>query len=171
MAGVDLVDEMEKVFAVAGDPPQVLRLDSGPEFISMHCTSPAIKGWAGPTSRPGRRGTTGTSNRSITGNVRSALIATTGTPSSKAAQSSATSISQPPTPSLSPGAPHAGRVCCRTVVDPYPGGLLDQLDPKSTAHLDLLRGVVGEGVRLVQLCVAKSPIDFVARLLWGWRCS
>lgn len=29
-----LVDELEKVFAAVGGPPIVLRMDSGPEFIS-----------------------------------------------------------------------------------------------------------------------------------------
>lgn len=30
-----LVDELEKVFAAAGGPPKVLRMDNGPEFISQ----------------------------------------------------------------------------------------------------------------------------------------
>jgi transposase InsO family protein len=35
ITGEDLVDELEKVFASAGGPPQVLRLDNGPEMISQ----------------------------------------------------------------------------------------------------------------------------------------
>jgi hypothetical protein len=31
----DLVDELQKVFAAAGGPPKVLRLDNGPEMISQ----------------------------------------------------------------------------------------------------------------------------------------
>ncbi|WP_087072522.1 IS3 family transposase [Mycobacterium dioxanotrophicus] len=35
ITGKELVDELEKVFAVAGGPPKVLRMDNGPEFISQ----------------------------------------------------------------------------------------------------------------------------------------
>jgi len=35
ITGEDLVDELEKVFAAAGGPPKVLRLDNGPEMISQ----------------------------------------------------------------------------------------------------------------------------------------
>ena len=35
ITGEDLVDELEKVFAAAGGPPKVLRMDNGPEFISQ----------------------------------------------------------------------------------------------------------------------------------------
>jgi putative transposase len=35
ITGDDLVDELEKVFAAAGGPPTVLRMDNGPEFISQ----------------------------------------------------------------------------------------------------------------------------------------
>lgn len=35
ITGQDLVDELEKVFAAAGGPPKVLRLDNGPEMISQ----------------------------------------------------------------------------------------------------------------------------------------
>ena len=35
ITGEDLVDELEKVFASADGPPQVLRLDNGPEMISQ----------------------------------------------------------------------------------------------------------------------------------------
>ncbi|VBA60987.1 hypothetical protein LAUMK41_04358 [Mycobacterium attenuatum] len=35
ITGPDLVEELEKVFATAGGPPKVLRLDNGPEMISQ----------------------------------------------------------------------------------------------------------------------------------------
>src|SRR6476660_8692174 len=35
ITGEDLVDELETVFAAAGGPPKVLRLDNGPEMISQ----------------------------------------------------------------------------------------------------------------------------------------
>ncbi len=35
ITGTDLVDELKKVFAAAGGPPKVLRLDNGPEMVSQ----------------------------------------------------------------------------------------------------------------------------------------
>jgi Integrase core domain len=53
-----LVAELDSVFAVAGGPPRVLRMDNGPELVSqaLACT----------TSRRAPRGTTATLNRSTT---------------------------------------------------------------------------------------------------------
>jgi putative transposase len=80
-----LVAELEAVFAAAGGPAKVLRMDNGPEFISQ-VLQRFCDGKVGLSYiPPGRRGTTGTSNRSTTDCVRSASTATTGTPCSKPA--------------------------------------------------------------------------------------
>ena len=85
-----LVEELKKVFAAAGGPPKVLRMDNGPEFISQALQQFCDGKVGSRTFRPGR-GTTDISNPSTTGYARSASTATTGTPCSKPAWSSATS--------------------------------------------------------------------------------
>jgi transposase InsO family protein len=69
-----LVIELEGVFAAAGGPPKVLRVDSGPELVSQALQRFAKVRSDCPTFRPERRGTTGTSNRSTTDSGRSASI-------------------------------------------------------------------------------------------------
>lgn len=59
-----LTGELDKTFVLWDGPPQVLRTDNGPEFIShvlQHfCATVSVS----PTSSRGRRGTTDTSNPS-----------------------------------------------------------------------------------------------------------
>ena len=55
-----LVIELEGVFAAAGGPPKVLRVDSGPELVSQALQRFAKVRSDCPTFRPERRGTTGT---------------------------------------------------------------------------------------------------------------
>jgi putative transposase len=78
-----LVIELDAVFAAAGGPPRVLRMDNGPELVPKRCNSFAPEESSSPISRPVRRGTTAISNRSTTAYARSASIATTGTPCSR----------------------------------------------------------------------------------------
>ena len=86
-----LVTELEAVFAAAGGPPKVLRMDNGPELVSQ-ALQRFCDGKVGLSYiPPGTRGTTATSNRSTTGYGRSASTATTGTPCSRPGWSSATS--------------------------------------------------------------------------------
>jgi putative transposase len=90
ITGDDLVAELKKVFVAAGGPPRVLRMDNGPEFISEALQQFATSESACPIFRRVRPGITGTSNRSTIGFGRSASTATTGTPCSRPASSSAT---------------------------------------------------------------------------------
>ena len=86
-----LVAELERVFAAAGGPPQVLRMDNGPELVSQ-ALQQFCEGKVGLSYiPPGRRGITATSNHSTTGYGRNASTATTGPPCSKHGWSSATS--------------------------------------------------------------------------------
>ena len=71
ITGERLVEELENVFAAAGGPPMVLRMDNGPEMISQ-----ALQQFcAGKTDMvyipPGCPGTTATSNRTTTAYGRS----------------------------------------------------------------------------------------------------
>ncbi len=86
-----LVTELETAFAVAGGPPKVLRMDNGPELVSQALQRFCENKPDCSTSHQDARGSTATSNRSTTGYVRSASTATTGTPCSRPAWSSATS--------------------------------------------------------------------------------
>ena len=78
-----LVVELESVFATAGGPPKVLRMDNGPELVSQ-ALQRFCEGRVGlPYTAPDNHGTTATSNRSTTAFGRSA--STTGTPCSRPA--------------------------------------------------------------------------------------
>ena len=78
-----LVAELEDVFAGAGGPPRVLRMDNGPELVSQ-ALQQFCAGRVGLSYiPPDNRGTTVTSSRSTTGSERSASTATTGPPCSK----------------------------------------------------------------------------------------
>ena len=86
-----LVAELEAVFASAGGPPRVLRMDHGPELVSQ-ALQRFCDGKVGMCYiPPGYRGTTATSNRSTIACARSASTATTGTVCSRPGWSSATS--------------------------------------------------------------------------------
>ena len=87
-----LVDELEKVFAAAGGPPKVLRMDNGPELVSQ-ALQRFCDGKVGHVLHPAGYAVEqrATSNRSTTDYARSASTATTGTPCSRPAWSSATS--------------------------------------------------------------------------------
>ena len=92
ITGERLVEELKKAFAAVGGPPKVLRMDNGPELVSQ-----ALQRFCEgedrhrPTFRRAARGSTATSNHSTTDYARSASTATTGTPCSRPAWSSATS--------------------------------------------------------------------------------
>jgi putative transposase len=85
-----LVAELESVFAVAGGPPKVLRMDNGPELVS-EALQRFCENKTGMVYIPPGCGTTATSNRSTTGCGRSASTATTGTVCSRPGWSSVTS--------------------------------------------------------------------------------
>ena len=91
ITGERLVEELKKVFAAVGGPPRVLRMDNGPELVLKHCNGFATGRPACRIFRRAARGSTGTSNHSTTDYARSASTATTGTPCSRPAWSSATS--------------------------------------------------------------------------------
>lgn len=58
-----LTDELDNTFALCGRPPQVLRMGSGPEFMSHVLQQFCRVRVSYPASRRGRRGTTGTLHR------------------------------------------------------------------------------------------------------------
>ena len=120
-----LVFEREKSFAAAGGPPRVLRMDNGPEIVSQ-ALQRVCEDKVGLTYIPaGCPWATATSHRSTTAPGRSTSTATTGTPRSRPAWSSATS--RPNTTRGTATRPwatrHRGRVRCRMQVHPHPDGL------------------------------------------------
>lgn len=86
-----LVVELSKAFALWGGPPQVLRMDNGPEFISHALQQFCDKKVGISYIPPGTPWNTGTSNRSTIAYERNASTATTGPTCSKPAWSSRTS--------------------------------------------------------------------------------
>jgi transposase InsO family protein len=86
-----LVIELEDAFAAAGGPPQVLRMDNGPELVSQalqrFCENKVGLSYI-PPGTPWNNGYIESFNNR---NGRSASTATTGTPCSRPAWSSATS--------------------------------------------------------------------------------
>jgi putative transposase len=72
-----LVDELEKVFAAAGGPPKVLRMDNGPlisQALQQFCAGKVGRSYIPPRTP----GTTPTSNRSTTDFGTTASTETTG---------------------------------------------------------------------------------------------
>lgn len=86
ITGERLVEELTTVFAAAGGPLKVLRMDIGPKLVTQalqrFCENKTGMVYIPPGCPPG---TTATSNRSTTGSGRSASAATTGTPCSRPA--------------------------------------------------------------------------------------
>jgi hypothetical protein len=123
------VEGLELVF-----PPKVLRMDNGPELVSQalqrFCENKTGLVYIPPGCPCG---STAISNRSTTGCVRSASTATTGTPCSRPACSSAISSTNIITDTaIRRWLPYAGRVRFGLQKHPYPRGLRDQLNPNQT---------------------------------------
>jgi hypothetical protein len=133
ITGEHLVEELKTVFAAAGGPPKVLRMDNGPEFISQ-ALQQFCDGRVGTSYiPPDNRGTTDTSNRSTTVYARSASTATTGTPArGPRGHRRLQGRAQPSTPPLSAGLPNPRRVRCGLQVHPHPDGLQHQLNLDQT---------------------------------------
>ena len=128
ITGERLVEELEKVFAAAGGPPKVLRLDNGPEMISQTLQRLRKQDWhrLHPAGLPvGQR-----LHRIVQ------QPTTQGVPQPQPLEHPVRGPrghrrlqgrTQPTTPPLGAGLPHAGRVRCGLQVHPHPGGLRDQL--------------------------------------------
>jgi len=86
-----LVTELETAFAMAGGPPKVLRMDNGPELVSQALQRFCENKTGLLYIPPGCPWINGHIESFNTGYVRSASTATTGTPCSRPAWSSATS--------------------------------------------------------------------------------
>ena len=128
-----LVDELKKVFAAAGGPPKVLRMDNGPEFISQ-ALQQFCDGKSGHVVYPAGDAVEQRTHRIVQ------QPTTQGVPQPQSLEHPARGPrghrrlqggAQPPTPPLSAGLPHAGRVRCGLQVHPHPDGLQHQLNPES----------------------------------------
>jgi hypothetical protein len=129
ITGERLVFQLEKAFAAAGGPPKVLRMDDGPEMVSQALQRFCENKTGMVYIPPGCPWTTATSNRSTTDSGESAqpqpLEHPAGCPRGhRRLQTRA----QSPTPPLSAGLPHTGRVRCGVQAHSHPGGLRDQLN-------------------------------------------
>ena len=127
-----LVDELEKVFAAAGGPPKVLRMDNGPEFISQ-----ALQQFCDGQGRHVLHSAGHAVEQRLHRIVQQPT--TEGVPQPQPLEHPARgprghrrlqARAQPPTPALGAGLPNAGRVRCGVQVHPHPGGLRDQLNPE-----------------------------------------
>ena len=127
-----LVAELEKVFAAAGGPPKVLRMDNGPELVSqalqrfcdgqgrlvLHSARyPVEQRLHRIVQQPPTQGVP--QPQPLEHPVR-------GPRGDRRLQGRA----QPPTPALGPGLPNTGRVRCPMQAHPLPRGLRDQLSVK-----------------------------------------
>ena len=132
-----LVTELEKVFAAAGGPPKVLRMDNGPELISQalqrFCENKVGLSYIPPgypveqrlhriIQQPPAEGVP--QPQPLEHPVR-------GPCGDRRLQGRA----QPPTPAFGPGLPHTGRVRCPLQPHPLHRGLRDQLNPNTTTWL------------------------------------
>ena len=126
-----LVVELEDAFAAAGGPPEVLRMDNGPELVSQalqrFCENQVGMVYIPPgtveqrlhriVQQPPAQGVP--QPQPLEHPVR-------GSRGHRGLQEGA----QPPTPALGPELPNASRVRCVVQVHPHPGGLRHQLNPK-----------------------------------------
>ncbi len=125
-----LVAELETVFAAAGGPPKVLRMDNGPELVSQ-ALQQFCAGKVGLSYIP-----PGTVEQRVHRIVQQPT--TQGVPQPQPLDHAARSPggdrglqtrAQPPAPPLGAGLPHSGRVRCGMQAHPTPGDLRDQLNP------------------------------------------
>jgi transposase InsO family protein len=132
-----LVAELEKVFAAAGGPPKVLRMDNGPELVSQalqrFCVGKVGLSYI-PPGTPWNNGYI----ESFNNRLRKECLKpqpldhpVRGPGGHRRLQTRA----QPPPPPFSPGLPDAGRVRCGMQAHPPPGGLRDQLNPEQNSPL------------------------------------
>ena len=125
-----LVDELKTVFAAAGGPPKVLRMDNGPELVSQ-ALQRFCEGKVGPVLYSAGNAVEQRLHRIVQ------QPTTQGVPQPQPLEHPVRgprghrrlqARAQPPTPPLGPGLPNAGRVRCGVQVHPHPGGLRDQLN-------------------------------------------
>ena len=130
ITGEALVEELTKVFAAAGGPPKVLRLDNGPEMVSQalqrFCNGKAGMSYI-PPGCPWDNGYIESFNNRLRKEClnRKPLEHPVRGPRGHRGLQGRT---QHPTPALGSGLPHASRVRCGMQVHPHPGGLRDQLN-------------------------------------------
>ena len=122
--------ELEEVFAAAGGPPKVLRMDNGPELVSQ-----ALQRFCDEQGRPVLHPAGHAVEQRLHRIVQQPT--TQGVPQPQPLEHPVRgprghrrlqARAQPPTPPLGPGLPNAGRVRCGVQVHPHPGGLRDQLN-------------------------------------------
>ena len=137
-----LVAELERVFAAAGGPPKVLRMDNGPELVSQ-ALQQFCDGQGRPVLHPAGYPVEQRLHRIVQ------QPATEGVPQPQPLEHPVRgpgghrrlqARAQPPTPALGPGLPNAGRVRCGVQPHPHPGGLRDQLNPQRNNPKSVLRG-------------------------------
>ena len=109
-----LVAELEAVFAAAGGPPKVLRMDNGPELVSQ-ALQRFCDGKVGMSLHPARHAVEQRLHRIVQQPAQEGVPQpqplehpVRGPSGDRRLQARA----QPPTPALGPGLPHAGRVRC-----------------------------------------------------------
>jgi putative transposase len=131
-----LVAELETVFAAAGGPPKVLRMDNGPELVSQ-ALQQFCAGKVGLSYIP-----PGTVEQRVHRIVQQSP--SEGVPQPQPLDHAARSPggdrglqtrAQPPAPPLGAGLPHSGRVRCGMQAHPTPGDLRDQLNPEQNNPL------------------------------------
>ena len=156
-----VVEDSKKVFAVAGGPPKVLRMDNGPELVSQ-ALQQFCEGKVGlsyiPPGTPWNNGYI----ESFNNRLRKECLnrnhwndPVRGPGGHRRLQARA----QPPTPALGPGLPNAGRVRCGMQVHPHPGGLRDQLNPEPQQPDSRIRVDSVSGTRHEVGAIAITLID------------
>ena len=128
-----LVDELEKVFATAGGPPKVLRMDNGPELISQ-ALQQFCDGKVGLVLYPAGYPVEQRLHRIVQQPTPEGVPQpqplehpVRGPRGDRRLQGG----TQPPAPAFGPGLPNTGRVRCPMQAHPLPRGLRDQLNPNN----------------------------------------